>query len=155
MVAAPVQARRWDQGDDAVDDLQPGAGQRDKSVALELGGGGRRSVTPRCARGPARSAQGRTARVHISVVAVPVRPGPIRAGRSLGSGRVLVEVLDDGPGVDPETAREVFDPFFATGSGGTGLGLYVAREPAATNDAQPDYAPRPSGRSCFRVTFAA
>jgi two-component system sensor histidine kinase PilS (NtrC family) len=66
----------------------------------------------------------------------------------------MVEVLDEGPGVDPETAREIFDPFFTTSSGGTGLGLYVARELAAINDAQLDYAPRPSGGSCFRVTFA-
>jgi two-component system sensor histidine kinase PilS (NtrC family) len=50
-------------------------------------------------------------------------------------------------------AREIFDPFFTTSSAGTGLGLYVARELAATNDAQLDYAPRPSGGGCFRVTF--
>jgi signal transduction histidine kinase len=74
--------------------------------------------------------------------------------RDFESGRVIVEVLDDGPGVDPETAREIFDPFFTTSSAGTGLGLYVARELAATNGAQLDYAPRPSGGSRFRVTFA-
>jgi two-component system sensor histidine kinase PilS (NtrC family) len=67
----------------------------------------------------------------------------------------MVEVLDEGPGVDPETAREIFDPFLITSSAGTGLGLYVARELAATNGAQLDCAPRPSGGSCFRVTFAA
>lgn len=78
----------------------------------------------------------------------------IHAGRSLESGRVMVEVLDEGPGVDPETAREIFDPFFTTSSAGTGLGLYVARELTATNGAELDYDPRPSGGSCFRVTFA-
>ncbi len=79
----------------------------------------------------------------------------IRAGRDAESGRVLAEVTDEGPGVDSETAREIFDPFFTTSRSGTGLGLYIARELAETNGARLEYAPRPSGGSCFRVTFAA
>ena len=67
----------------------------------------------------------------------------------------MAEVLDEGPGVDAETAREIFDPFFTTSIAGTGLGLYLARELAETNGARLEYVPRPSGGSCFRVTFAA
>ena len=37
MVAVSVQARRWDPGGDAVDELQRGEGQRGTSVALGLG----------------------------------------------------------------------------------------------------------------------
>jgi hypothetical protein len=37
MVAVAVQAWRWDQGGEAVDELQRGKGQRGASVALGLG----------------------------------------------------------------------------------------------------------------------
>jgi signal transduction histidine kinase len=39
-----------------------------------------------------------------------------------------VAVVDDGPGMSPETAARVFDAFFTTKTRGTGLGLPVARK---------------------------
>lgn len=43
--------------------------------------------------------------------------------------RVQLAVSDDGPGVPPELAERIFDPFFSTRAPGqgTGLGLYVSR----------------------------
>ncbi len=42
---------------------------------------------------------------------------------------IAVSIADDGPGIPPEVARRVFDPFYTTrGPGeGTGLGLYLSR----------------------------
>jgi len=41
--------------------------------------------------------------------------------------RVRVEVADDGPGLAPEELARVFEDFYTTKRGGTGLGLSVAR----------------------------
>jgi signal transduction histidine kinase len=43
--------------------------------------------------------------------------------------RVVVEVVDDGPGIPPEALRRVFEPFYTTKEvgAGTGLGLDVVR----------------------------
>ena len=41
----------------------------------------------------------------------------------LNSGRVLIEVIDDGPGVPRELQQFVFDPFFTTKDVGEGTGL--------------------------------
>jgi two-component system sensor histidine kinase PilS (NtrC family) len=78
----------------------------------------------------------------------------IRAqGTASTHARVFVEVLDDGPGIDGETAREIFAPFFTTSSSGTGLGLYIARELSETNGIHLEYIPREPQGSCFRLTF--
>ena len=39
---------------------------------------------------------------------------------------VWVEVADDGPGIPPELATQVFEPFYTTKASGTGLGLATA-----------------------------
>jgi signal transduction histidine kinase len=40
----------------------------------------------------------------------------------------ILEVKDNGAGMDEQTLQKIFDPFFTTKSrtGGTGLGLYVS-----------------------------
>lgn len=43
--------------------------------------------------------------------------------------QVVVEVIDNGPGMPPEIQEKIFEPFFSTkGSRGTGLGLAVVRK---------------------------
>ncbi|MEM6701072.1 MAG: ATP-binding protein [Acidobacteriota bacterium] len=41
---------------------------------------------------------------------------------------VRIEVRDRGPGVEPENLRRIFEPYFSTSTGGTGLGLPIVRQ---------------------------
>jgi signal transduction histidine kinase len=41
--------------------------------------------------------------------------------------RLEITVADDGPGIPPEVQEQLFQPFVSTKSGGTGLGLPLAR----------------------------
>ena len=52
---------------------------------------------------------------------------------------VKLDVIDDGPGVPAELRSQLFEPFFTTATGGTGLGLYIAREVCEANSAKLDY----------------
>jgi len=55
--------------------------------------------------------------------------GSLRVRRDAGPNMVLplqIEVIDDGPGLPPEIAEEVFDPFVSGRANGTGLGLALA-----------------------------
>ena len=66
----------------------------------------------------------------------------------------VLEVLDDGPGIDAEQLGKLFEPFFTTESKGTGLGLYISRELCESNQARIDFKNRNEGGGCFRITFA-
>jgi two-component system sensor histidine kinase PilS (NtrC family) len=58
---------------------------------------------------------------------------------------VKLDVIDDGPGVPPALRSQLFEPFFTTATGGTGLGLYIAREVCEANEAKLDYVETDSG----------
>ncbi|NOZ51581.1 MAG: ATPase [Gammaproteobacteria bacterium] len=79
----------------------------------------------------------------------------IRASLNDENSRPFLEIIDHGPGIDPETAQQIFEPFFTTDSMGSGLGLYIARELCELNQAHIQYIPVPSGGSCFRIDFAS
>lgn len=82
------------------------------------------------------------------------KPGSIRLQVArLDESRVMLEVMDDGAGIDAETAQKLFEPFFTTDSGGTGLGLYIARELCEANGATLGYCSRVEGGACFRIVF--
>ena len=69
---------------------------------------------------------------------------------------VILDVVDDGPGLSSEVLQHLFEPFFTTDARGTGLGLYIARELADVNGARLECIvegrPANSG-ACFRLTM--
>jgi signal transduction histidine kinase len=49
--------------------------------------------------------------------------GKICIGTSLEDDQLVVEIVDNGPGIPPEVQTRMFEPFFTTKSVGTGTGL--------------------------------
>jgi two-component system sensor histidine kinase PilS (NtrC family) len=82
------------------------------------------------------------------------REGSIRIAARAGymGDAVICELADDGPGVPSEFRAQIFEPFFTTRPGGTGLGLYIARELADANGAALELLPKSPG-AVFRMTF--
>ena len=61
--------------------------------------------------------------------AVRDRPDPwVRVDLMQSDGRVILDVRDSGPGIDPAVADQLFMPFATTKTGGLGLGLHIARD---------------------------
>ncbi|MDT8387673.1 MAG: ATP-binding protein [Thiogranum sp.] len=78
----------------------------------------------------------------------------ILQARRSDAGIVRLDVTDNGPGIEPAVAEQMFEPFFTTAGSGTGLGLYIARELCEINRASLTYHPVSGGGSCFRMQFA-
>jgi len=77
----------------------------------------------------------------------------VYAGITEDFGRPFLDIIDKGEGISTDIAQHIFEPFYTTTSEGTGLGLYLSRELAESNQAHLTYVPVPTGGSCFRVTF--
>jgi signal transduction histidine kinase len=45
-----------------------------------------------------------------------------------GRGRILIQVMDNGPGIDEENLEKIFIPFFSTKDMGSGIGLSLSRQ---------------------------
>lgn len=84
--------------------------------------------------------------------AQPARRPRVAISTSRADGdAVHLSVCDNGPGVSPDTAKRVFDPFFSTKENGTGLGLAISSTIARAHGGSVGYrANRPSG-ACFYI----
>jgi two-component system, NtrC family, sensor histidine kinase PilS len=67
--------------------------------------------------------------------------------------RPYLNVVDRGGGVPEENLEHLFNPFFSTAIGGTGLGLYISRELCEANQARLLYSRHADGGGCFRIAF--
>ncbi len=79
----------------------------------------------------------------------------LRVRRSNGSGQSLplqIEVIDDGPGLPPDIAEDIFDPFVSGRENGTGLGLALAAKIISDHDGWISVSSVP-GRTVFRISL--
>jgi signal transduction histidine kinase len=73
-----------------------------------------------------------------------------------GDARTVIDVEDNGPGVDPGLRSRIFDPFFTTrgNAGGIGLGLFVVEGIVRAHGGSVAIDDAPGGRGArFRVTL--
>jgi two-component system sensor histidine kinase PilS (NtrC family) len=76
------------------------------------------------------------------------------AGFSASSQRPYLDIIDEGPGVKPDDEEKIFEPFYTTEKGGTGLGLYISREICEAHQAELSFRRTDENKSCFRITFS-
>lgn len=72
---------------------------------------------------------------------------------SKSEGEIVVDVSDNGPGVSEDVQEHLFEPFHSQRQGGTGLGLYLARELCQANGARLSFLPDELQSSRFRISF--
>jgi two-component system C4-dicarboxylate transport sensor histidine kinase DctB len=65
----------------------------------------------------------------------------------------VIEVHDDGTGVEPARRDQIFDVFHTTKQDGTGLGLFSVRSAASAHDGEASVTDSALGGACFRIRF--
>lgn len=88
-----------------------------------------------------------------AVQAIGSSGGEVRVTSRDDGAHVVVDVADDGPGIQAETRARIFEPFFTTKrrGAGTGLGLSTARRIAELHGGGLDLVESAPGRTVFRV----
>src|SRR5688572_4750999 len=66
---------------------------------------------------------------------------------------VVVDVAHDGPGMPPEIAETIFNPFFTTKAQGSGLGLAIVRKIVDAHEGRIDMTTQDGRGTRFRVTL--
>ena len=77
--------------------------------------------------------------------------GHVEVTASVRNGRLVMDVADDGPGVPPNMAEEIFKPFRSLKEYGTGIGLAFCRKVVESHGGTITLQPQAGGGACFRV----
>ncbi len=138
----------------AVETIEPRAAAKKQILRVEA-----RDAFPPLLADPVRLQQV-VANLLDNAVKFAPSEGVIRLTAWLAEGQVFLEVLDGGPGIDPEHLPRVFEPFWQADRssrrmhGGTGLGMAIAREIALLHDGELRVRNAKSGSgACFTFRF--
>jgi two-component system nitrogen regulation sensor histidine kinase NtrY len=88
--------------------------------------------------------------VHAVVGASPESPVVVVAARA-EEGDAVLEVRDNGPGIEPDLRARVFDPYYTTKGDGTGLGLAIVKKVVLEHGGSIECGEAPEGGATFRI----
>ena len=71
------------------------------------------------------------------------------------AGMVEISIADTGPGIAPEIAEKLFQPFVTTKRQGMGVGLSISRTIVEAHGGKLWVEPNPGGGAVFRLTLRA
>jgi len=66
---------------------------------------------------------------------------------------VLIQVIDNGPGIIPEAINRIFVPFFTTKKSGSGIGLALSRQIMQMHDGSLTVESEPNVKTVFTLRF--
>ncbi len=92
-------------------------------------------------------------KIAITAVSGTIEEDPALTGAQAPMPTVVVDVLDDGPGLPRDATDKIFDPFFTTKVQGSGLGLAIVRKIVDAHDGRIDVSSVPGAGTRFRVTL--
>ena len=81
--------------------------------------------------------------------------GTLTARARADGHEVVIEVSDTGPGLSPEVARHIFEPFYTTKAEGTGLGLAIVRQAVEAHGGTVVVESQPGQGATFRIRLPA
>jgi two-component system sensor kinase FixL len=67
----------------------------------------------------------------------------------------VISIIDTGPGIAPEVAVRLFQPFVTTKTQGIGVGLSICRSIVEAHNGRLWAAPNPDGGTIFHFTVPA
>ena len=68
-------------------------------------------------------------------------------------GRALLQIWDNGPGINPEVLEEIFIPFFTTKAEGSGIGLAFSRQVMRLHGGTISVTSEPNVKTMFTLRF--
>lgn len=93
--------------------------------------------------------------LNLATNALDVMPdgGRMELALTTRNGHATVAIRDTGPGMAPEIVQKIYNMYFTTKAGGTGIGLYVTRSVVESHGGDIQVESQPGQGTCFRVTF--
>lgn len=93
--------------------------------------------------------------VENALHAMPDRGQILLRARSAGPERVAIDVIDTGTGIDAEVLPRIFEPYFSTRTGGTGLGMPIVKRNIEASRGTITVTSTPGHGTCVTVVLPA
>ncbi len=79
--------------------------------------------------------------------------GKIELNGKYADQSIIIEVIDNGPGIIPEAINRIFVPFFTTKKTGSGIGLALSRQIMQMHNGSLTVTSKPEVKTVFTLRF--